>query len=77
MPNQNIGTPPKTEEDDDEDPSEIEIALCGHLITDPEVCKNGEDVVRAFNESKVTYEVFCQDPHALLNNPKLVIRLDQ
>lgn len=66
---------PRAEEDEDE-ASEIELSLCGHLITDYEICKGGEDVVKAFEDNRVGYEAFSTKPHELLGDPNLVIRIE-
>jgi hypothetical protein len=75
IPAQNLGTPPHTEED--EEASEIELSLCGHLITDAQLCRRGEDVVRSFNEHRIPYEDFAKDPHSMLSDPRFIIRIDQ
>ena len=60
--NQHVGTP-RGEEDDE--PSEIDMSLCGHIISDSSIT-GGEQILRAFEDYKVSFEDFCKNPKALL-----------
>jgi len=52
--------------------AEIELSLCGHRIysNDP------DDIARAFEDGKVTYEEYSNDPLSILENPNLLIRFE-
>lgn len=72
QPNQNIGIP-RAEEEDEE--SEIDISLCGHLISDPTIA-GGEYIVKYFEENRIPYEAFCERAHEILADPNLVVRIE-
>ena len=50
-----MGTPRGEEEDE---ASEIDISLCGHLISDQSIT-GGEQILKAFEDNRVSYESFC------------------
>jgi hypothetical protein len=53
MPSQQVNTPRAGDEEDEA--SEIEMSLCRHIITDPSIT-GGEQILKAFEDNKVTYE---------------------
>eukprot|EP00347_Sterkiella_histriomuscorum_P016443 403353152 len=64
-----------TEEEDEA--SEINLSLCAHLIMPIDgVQKSDEEIIMAFENHKITYEQFCQSPHLLLMDSRLVIRIE-
>ncbi len=62
-------------EDEDNEATEIDLSICGHLITDPNIT-GGEQILKAFEENKVTFDKFVENPHQILQNPKLVVRIE-
>lgn len=74
MPSQHVQAPP---DEDGEEASEIELSLCGHIITDSDQITGGEQVLQAFEDYKVSFEHFCKNPHALLCDARLVIRIEE
>jgi hypothetical protein len=53
--NQHVNTPRATEEEEGEEASEIDLSLCGHIISDTSIT-GGEAIVKAFEEHRVTYD---------------------
>ncbi len=62
--------PPYSEASDT--PAEIELSLCGHRIYQ----NDQEDIAQVFEEGKVSYEEYSNDPLSILENPNLLIRFE-
>lgn len=65
---------PQDQEDekDDDNPAKVELSLCSHLICR----KNESDLATLFEENKVPFEDFAEDPLKILENPNLLVRFD-
>jgi len=51
--------------------ADIELSLCGDQITSHE-----EDLLPLFLKHKVSFEKFVQDPMAIINNPNLMVKIE-
>jgi Lipin/Ned1/Smp2 multi-domain protein middle domain len=51
------------------------MSLCGHIISDASIT-GGQQILRAFEDNKVTFEQFCTNPKELLQDSRLVIRIE-
>lgn len=63
--------PYKAEDADDEE-TQIEMSLCADYLT-PDMEK--EEIYKIFDEHKISYTRFDNNPHSVINNPKLMIKV--
>lgn len=60
-------------EEEDEEENSVELSICAHLINQ----KNEEDLTEIFNANKVTESQYFKDPIKILNNPNLMVKIEE
>jgi len=54
--------------------SEVHLSLCGHLIND--TIKSEEELLQIFEEHLINFEIFSKNPHGIILDQNLIIRIE-